>query len=69
MKATILLTGTLLLLLQLANAQSKLSVIRSNSKLVDVKDGNELKKGTWTISPNLKPNIYKPTNKKNCYFL
>jgi hypothetical protein len=45
------------------NAQEKLTVIRANSKKVDIKEGSELKKGFWNISPELKPDVYTVSQK------
>ncbi len=41
-----------------------LPVIRANNELVDIKDGQLLRKKVWKISPQLKPDIY-ITNNKN----
>lgn len=54
--------------LQLSVAQIKLPVIRANSKTVDIKDGKVLKKATWTISPAVKPDIYKTSAKKVTFY-
>ena len=48
-------------------AQQNLPIIRATSKIVDIRDGDDFKKATWTISPNLKPDIYQ-TNNKNVTF-
>jgi hypothetical protein len=50
--AIVLICGQILL------AQKKLHTIRATSNKVDIKDGEYLKKGYWTISPNIKPDIY-----------
>jgi hypothetical protein len=44
-------------------AQEKLPVIKATSKLVDIRDGGKLKKAGWTISPELKPDIYTTSSK------
>ncbi len=41
-----------------ANAQQNLPVIRSNSRDISVRDGLHLKKGTWSLMPERKPDIY-----------
>jgi hypothetical protein len=47
--------------------QQKCPIIKATSKIVDIRDGTNLKKATWTISPDLKPDIYK-TNYKTVTF-
>jgi hypothetical protein len=51
---------TLLLLCHTASvhAQTKLPVIRAGSKIVDVIDGEDVRKGTWYIIPENKPDLY-----------
>lgn len=44
-------------------AQQKLPVIMASSKMVDIRDGDNFKKSSWTISPELKPDIYTTSNK------
>ncbi|TAE73052.1 MAG: hypothetical protein EAZ85_08285 [Bacteroidetes bacterium] len=39
-------------------AQSKLPIIKANSKKVAIKDGNVLDNNAWTLSPATKPDIY-----------
>jgi hypothetical protein len=53
----------LLLLVQTLPAQQKLPVIRANSKMVDIRDGDTFSKAGWTISPQLKPDLYTTPNK------
>ena len=62
---------TLILLssfLQLSCVQRNLPAIRANSISVDIKDGNDLRKGTWHISPETKPDIYIASNKKVTFY-
>jgi hypothetical protein len=40
------------------HAQGPVPVIRATAPLVDVRDGREFKKGTWRISPQIKPDVY-----------
>ncbi len=40
------------------NAQNDLPVIRANSKMVDIIDGENHRKGWWKIMPERKPDIY-----------
>lgn len=39
-------------------AQSKLPVIKATSKSVDIRDGDNFRKNAWTISPEIKPDVY-----------
>jgi hypothetical protein len=41
-----------------AHAQDKLPVIKSNGATVTVKDGEQLKENSWTLAPELKPDVY-----------
>ena len=53
--------GILLLLLysiQIANAQTKLPLIHANSTKMTIKDGKEIRKNWWTISPQIKVDVY-----------
>jgi len=49
-------------------AQQKLPVIKATSKIVDIRDGADFQKATWTISPDLKPDIYQTRNKEITFF-
>ena len=62
---------TLLLLtsiVQLSIAQTKLPVIRATSKKVDIKEGENLKKGAWIISPEINPDVYLTSAKKVTFY-
>lgn len=62
---------TLLLLtsiVQLSIAQTKLPIIRATSKTVDIKEGENLKKGAWIISPETNPDVYVTSAKKVTFF-
>jgi len=48
---------------QIVFAQHKIPVIKATSINVDIRDGYIFKKGSWNISPELKPDIYETTNK------
>jgi len=48
----------------LLTAQTKLPVIKARSKTVDIRNGSEFRKNWWTISPEIKPDVYK-TSVKN----
>lgn len=39
-------------------AQSELPVIKSTVKVISIRDGAQLKAGSWTLSPDTKPDIY-----------
>jgi hypothetical protein len=45
-------------------ARQKLPIIRATSKTVDIRDGVSFQKGTWTITPSLKPDIYQAKSKR-----
>ncbi len=36
-----------------AGAQDKLPIIKSNSQVISIQDGEVLKKNSWTLSPKL----------------
>ena len=42
----------------LAAAQSSLPVIKATSQKATIKDGEYLDKGAWTLSPQIKPDVY-----------
>lgn len=48
---------------QLLFAQSKLHTIKATSKSVDIRDGSNFNKNAWTISPEIKPDIYTTSSK------
>ena len=48
---------------QLLFAQQTIPVIKANSKIVSIRDGDSIAKGGWTIVPETKPDIYVTTNK------
>nr|ART39466.1 J336 [uncultured bacterium] len=41
-----------------ANAQDKLPVIKSNVSVISIQDGAKLKKASWTLAPEAKPDVY-----------
>jgi len=44
-------------------AQGKLQVIKADSITVAIRDGNNFNKTAWYISPKIKPDVYKTSNK------
>ena len=57
---SILLLVSILSFYQFSSAQNK--IIKANSKTVSIRDGDILKKNTWTISPEIKPDVYETSN-------
>lgn len=52
----------------LSFAQKKMPIIKANSTTVNIKDGDNFKKGTWRISPDIKPDVYTTFNKKVTFY-
>jgi hypothetical protein len=50
--------AALALLAVVAVAQDNLPVIKSNASVVSIQDGETLKKNTWTLAPEAKPDVY-----------
>ncbi|MBL0146072.1 MAG: transglutaminase domain-containing protein [Chitinophagaceae bacterium] len=48
---------------QLLSAQRKLKTIKATSVSVDIRDGSDFIKNAWTISPEIKPDIYTTSSK------
>ncbi len=48
---------------QLLFAQEKMPTIKATSKTVDIRDGVNFYKGSWIISPELKPDVYTTSSK------
>jgi len=59
----IILTSMVLFPAMFVGAQNPMPVIKASSSTVDIRDGNELKKKDWTITPSLKPDVYTTQNK------
>jgi hypothetical protein len=55
---TIKLFIALILLTFAAHAQNDLPVIRSNADVVSIQDGANLKKNSWSLAPEAKPDVY-----------
>ncbi len=54
----------LILFVLAANAQNNLPIIKSNSNVISIQDGDIFKKDNWTLAPEAKPDIYDTTVKK-----
>jgi len=52
------LLAILLFLFSFTSAQNNLPLIYANSTSVDILEGGKIKKEAWTISPDIKPDIY-----------
>ncbi|MEL7120181.1 MAG: DUF4932 domain-containing protein [Bacteroidota bacterium] len=63
MQKNILLSLLLLVGTTLAHAQ--MPVIKASSSSVDIRDGDYLSKGNWTLMPDLKPDPYETTVEKS----
>ena len=48
----------LIIISQVVFAQKRTPVIKASSKTLDIRDDKTFKKGTWTIMPDLKPDVY-----------
>ncbi len=57
---SILLLISIFSFYQFSSAQNK--IIKANSKIVSIRDGDIFKKNTWTISPEIKPDVYETSN-------
>jgi len=53
----------LLIIGQSLFAQQKLPIIKATSKTVDIRDGENFSKASWTISPELNPDVYTTSSK------
>ncbi len=61
---TLLTTFALILSFAFIHAQTKLPVIKATSKSVNIQNGKEFRKNWWTISPEIKPDVFS-TSVKN----
>lgn len=64
----ILILSFVLLCGQIILAQKKIPIIKANSKSVNIKDNNQLKKNVWTIVPEEKLDIYTTSAKKVTFY-
>lgn len=58
MKLFVLTLYLALLLTQSLFSQKDLPVIKSNSEIADIRNGREFRKGNWTISPDINPDVF-----------
>ncbi len=65
MKISSILPFILLLMGSPVLAQSRMPVIKATALLVDIRDNGKLSKGSWTITPKAKPDVYKTTFKNS----
>ena len=63
MTLKLLFTVVICFLGQILAAQEKLPVIRATSKTVDIRDGDNFQRGSWTIAPEAKPDVYTTSSK------
>ena len=68
MSKSILIFVSLVVILNPTKAQKKMITIKANSSLVDIKDGNKLNKGSWTIAPESNPDIFTTSNKEVIFY-
>ncbi len=61
MKRIFCLTGLFLTIYSFSFGQTK--IIKANSKMVSIRDGENFNKNAWTISPEIKPDIYTTSSK------
>lgn len=49
-------------------SQQIFPIIKATSKIVDIRDGTNFKKATWTINSGIKPDIYQTNNKAITFY-
>lgn len=59
---------SLFLISQSSYSQKNWPVIKATSKTMDIKEDDLLKKGTWTIVPEAKPDVHKTSAKKVTFY-
>jgi len=62
MKIKITLIAIISIFGQLIYAQKNITIIKSNSKKIDIRDGENYKNQNWTISPELNPDVYETSS-------
>jgi hypothetical protein len=64
MKIELFVTSIFFLTCFFVSAQQTLPIINATSKTVSIRDGNILQKNSWTISPELKPDVHKTSSNR-----
>jgi len=64
MKKSILFFVLSVLALNSVEAQKNLPIINATSNIVDIKDGKKFQKSSWTITPELKPDVFTTSSKE-----
>lgn len=64
----IILIPLLFLLTNVSFGQKKPLILKANSKLVDIRDGENFQKGAWTIVPETKLDIYSTSSNRVTFF-
>lgn len=62
MKIKITLITVLSLFVQFLFAQKNIPIIKATSKKIDVRDGKNFRKQSWTISPEINPDVYETSS-------
>ncbi|MFW0735866.1 transglutaminase-like domain-containing protein [Flavobacterium sp. T12S277] len=62
MKTNISLIVLFIIACQIVTAQNNNPIIKSTSRKIDIRDGKNLKKQSWNISPELAPDIYETSS-------
>ena len=69
MKKKLIVAAIFIIAGQLLFAQGNLKMIKAASKSVDIREGDDFYKNRWTISPEVKPDIFTTSSKgKNVTF-
>lgn len=68
MKRNLLISVVFIFTALLASAQRSLPIIKAISNKVSIKDGAKLNKNCWTISPAIKPDVHKTSNKRVTFY-
>lgn len=59
---------TIVLFTQIMFAQERLPVIKANSKQVDIKEDNHLRKNAWVIAPETNPDVFSTSAKMITFY-
>lgn len=58
MKNLYLFIMMMMMFVETSVCQNQLPLIRASSNIVDIRDGDSFRKASWTIMPDLKPDVY-----------